>query len=62
MDREQTLVTIPCMPYEIVQVINVWELNGKCIIRFANAYLDQMFGHGADVGLEQAIKFLRFHF
>ena len=54
--REQILVTIPCMPYEIVQVINVWELNGTCIIKFANAYLAQLFGHGADsdVGLEEA--------
>ena len=44
------------MPYEIVQVINVWELNGKCIIKFANAYLAQLFGHGgdSDVGLEEA--------
>ena len=44
------------MPYEIIQVINVWELNGKCIIKFANAYLAQLFGHGADsnVGLEEA--------
>ena len=56
VDRERILITIPCMPYEIVQVINVWEWNGKCIIKFANAYCAKLFGHGADsdVGLEEA--------